>query len=141
MYQLQQQIRDKDITGFEQNLRLLFAHIPTSPPALSKREGAVKNEAYYHSMLLLLMKMLGFEIQGQAMTNIGRIDAVWHQPGLTVVAEIKYSSKKKAGSLLDEALAQIRDRRYYEKYLDREVILLGVAFSGKEIKCRTEEIT
>jgi hypothetical protein len=131
MYVLQQQIRDKDITGFEQNLRLLFAHIPY--------ELHVKNEAYYHSMLLLLMKMLGFDIQGQTMTNIGRIDAVWHQPGQTVVAEIKYSAKKKADNLLDEALTQIRDRRYYEKYLDRKVILLGVAFTGKEIKCRAEE--
>jgi hypothetical protein len=118
--------------GFEQNLRMLFAHIPY--------ELHVKNEAYYHSMFLLAMKMLGFEIQGQVMTNIGRIDAVWHQPELTVVAEIKYSAKKKADSLLDEAMTQICDRRYYEKYLDKKVALLGIAFARKELKCRMEEI-
>jgi Holliday junction resolvase-like predicted endonuclease len=89
-------------------------------------------------MLLLFMKMLGFDIQGQVMTSIGRIDAVWHQPGLTVVAEVKYHADKSPDSLLDEAVTQIRDRRYYEMYLDRKVILLGMAFAGNEIKCRME---
>jgi hypothetical protein len=83
--------------------------------------------------------MLGFDIQSEVMTNIGRIDAVWQQPNLTVVAEIKYSAEKDADSLLNDAMKQIHDRRYYEKYLDKKVILLGVAFAEKEIKCRMEE--
>jgi hypothetical protein len=37
-------------------------------------------------------------------------------------------------------MKQIRDRRYYEKYLDRKVILLGVAFTGKEVACKMENI-
>jgi hypothetical protein len=131
IFNLQQQVRNKDAAGFEQNLRILFAHIPY--------ELHIKSEAYYHSMLLLLFKMLGFDIQGQIMTNIGRIDTVWHQPELTVVAEIKYSTAKDTDSLLNEAMTQIRDRRYYEKYLDKKVLLLGLAFTGKEVKCRMEE--
>jgi hypothetical protein len=130
IYNLRQQVRNKDAAGFEQNLRILFAHIPY--------EIHIKSEAYYHSLFLLLMKMLGFDIQGQIQTNIGRIDAVWHQPGLTVVAEIKYGVGKETDSLLNEALTQIRDRRYYEKYLDREVLLLAVAFTGKEVRCEME---
>jgi hypothetical protein len=129
---LQRQVRNKDAAGFEQNLRILFAHIPY--------EIHVKSEAYYHSMFLLLMKMLGFDIQGQIQTNIGRIDAVWHQPELTVVAEIKYGAGKDTNTLLDEAMTQIRDRRHYEKYLDGEVLLLAVAFTGKEVKCGMEEV-
>jgi hypothetical protein len=132
IYNLRQQVRNKDAAGFEQNLSILFAHVPY--------EIQVKSEAYYHSMFLLLMKMLGFDIHGQIMTNIGRIDAVWHQPGLTVVAEIKYGAGKDTDSLLNEAMTQIRDRRYYEKYLDREVLLLAVAFTGKEVKCGMEEM-
>jgi hypothetical protein len=131
LFGLQRQIHNKDAAGFEQNLRILFAHIPY--------ELHIKSEAYYHSMLLMLFKMLGFDIQGQIMTNIGRIDAVWHQPELTVVAEIKYSAAKDADSLLNEAMTQIQDRRYYERYLDRKILLLGVAFTGKEVKCRMEE--
>jgi hypothetical protein len=132
IFNIQQQVRNGDTAGLEQNLRMLFAHIPY--------ELHVKKEAYYHSMFLLLLKMLGFDIQGQIMTNIGRIDAVWQQPGLTVVAEIKYHAEKSTDSLLDEAMAQIHDRRYYEMYLDRKVMLMGVAFTGKEVKCRLEAI-
>jgi hypothetical protein len=57
---------------------------------------------------------------------------------LTVVAELKYHADKPVESLLNEAMKQIRDRRYYEKYLDRKVMLMGVAFTGKEVACRME---
>ncbi|MDR3251028.1 MAG: ATP-binding protein [Tannerella sp.] len=130
---MQQHIHDGDTTELEKNLRLLLANIPSTLH--------IKREAYYHSMFLTWMKLLGFDIQGEVITSIGRIDAVWQQPELTVVAEIKYSAGKvKADSLLNAAMEQIRDRRYYEKYLDRRVILMAVAFTGKEVRCRLEEI-
>jgi hypothetical protein len=100
----------------------------------------IGKEAYYHSILLIWIKLLGFDIQGEIMTNIGRIDAVWNQPELTVVAELKYHADKPVESLLNEAMKQILDRRYYEKYLDRKVLLMGVAFTGKEVACRMETI-
>jgi hypothetical protein len=46
-------------------------------------------------MFLLLMKMLGFDIHGQIMTNIGCIDALWRQPELTVVAESSTVQKRR----------------------------------------------
>jgi Holliday junction resolvase-like predicted endonuclease len=128
---MQEQIGNGDSEGFAQSLRILLANIPY--------QLHIKHESYYHSLFLAWMKMLGFAIQGEVMTNIGRIDAVWQQPELTVVAEVKYSGKKKAAKLLNEALKQIRDRKYYEKYLDaKRVLLLAVAFSGKEVSCRME---
>jgi hypothetical protein len=133
IYKMQRQVRDKDAAGMERNLRMMLAHIPAILH--------VKSEAYYHSLLLLWIKMLGFDIQGEVMTDIGRIDAVWHQPGLTVVAEIKYHAEKEAGDLLDAAMLQIRNRRYYEPYLDRKVVLMAVAFTGKDVKCRMETMT
>jgi hypothetical protein len=128
--EMQQQISEGNTSGLERNLRLLLAHIPNNLH--------IEKEAYYHSLFLLWMKMLGFDIQGEIMTNTGRIDAVWRQPGLTVVAEIKYSVEKDADSLLDDAMTQIHDRHYYEKYLDGKVLLMGVAFTGKEVKCRLD---
>jgi hypothetical protein len=129
---MQQQVIDGDAEGLTESLRILLAKIPYILQ--------IKSEAYYHSMLLLWMKLLGFDIQGEVMTNIGRIDAVWHQPGVTVVAEIKYHAKKSIDSLLDDAMTQIRNRRYYEAYLDRKVILMAVAFAGKDIGCRMETV-
>ncbi|MDR3251801.1 MAG: ATP-binding protein, partial [Tannerella sp.] len=125
---MQQHIHAGDTEGLEKNLRLLLANIPSTLH--------IKREAYYHSMFLTWMKLLGFDIQGEVITNVGRIDAVWQQSELTVVAEIKYSAGKvKADSLLNAAMEQIHDRRYYEKYLDRKVILMAVAFTGKEVRC------
>ncbi|GHT64929.1 ATPase AAA [Bacteroidia bacterium] len=130
--QMQKQIQTGDAAGLAQNLQLLLANIPN--------QLHIPKEAYYHSLFLTWMKMLGFDIQGEVMTNIGRIDAVWHQPDVTVVAELKYDAERKIELLLDDALTQIHEKKYYEKYLDRKVILLGLAFSGKEVSCRIEPL-
>ncbi|MDR2086232.1 MAG: PD-(D/E)XK nuclease domain-containing protein, partial [Dysgonamonadaceae bacterium] len=132
VFDMQRQIHEGDTSGLEQNLRILLANIPYKLQ--------VKNEAYYHSLFLLLMKVLGFNIQGEILTNIGRIDAVWRQPGLTVVAEVKYHSRKNIDALLDEAMKQICDRKYYEAYLDGKVLLLAVAFTARGVKCRIEDV-
>jgi hypothetical protein len=129
---MKRQIYDGDTSALEQHLRLLLAYIPYKLQ--------IKNEAYYHSLFLLLMKMLGFDIRGEILTNTGRIDAVWRQPGLTVVAEIKYHARKKIDTLLEEAVTQIRNRQYYEAYLDGKVMLMAVAFTGKGVKCIIENI-
>jgi hypothetical protein len=129
---MQRHIRECDAAGLEKDLRLMLAYIPY--------ELHIEKEAYYHSILLIWIKLLGFDIQGELMTNIGRVDAVWHQPNLTVVAELKYHAKKTPNALLKDAMKQIRDRRYYEKYLDRKVILMGVAFTAKDVACRMEII-
>jgi hypothetical protein len=65
--------------------------------------------------------------------------AVWEQPGVTVVAGIKYHAKKKTNALLKEAMQQIHDRRYYNRYFGK-VILLDVAFAGKNVGYRMEVI-
>jgi hypothetical protein len=64
-----------------------------------------------------------------------------------VVAEVKYSAARPLDKLLDEASGQIRDRKYYEAYLAGagtgagKIVLLSVAFSGREIGCRLETVT
>jgi hypothetical protein len=84
--------------------------------------------------------MLGFEPIGEVSTNIGRIDAVLQHADMVVVAEIKYSEEKSVEKLLENAMTQIYDRKYYEKYSDRKVILMSIAFAGREVKCKTKII-
>jgi hypothetical protein len=127
VFDMHRQINACDSSGFDLNLRLLLANIPNILH--------VPLEAYYHSLFLLVMKILGFDIQGEIMTNTGRIDAVLHQPEMTVIAEIKYHADKTLDRLLDEAMTQINDRKYYEAYRDRKIMLMAVAFTGKEVKC------
>jgi hypothetical protein len=97
----------------------------------------IPQEYYYDSLTLMWMRLIGFKIRAEEHNNLGSSDLVWEQPGLTVVAEIKYHAEKKIDTLLDEALKQIHERRYYNKYPGK-VLLLGIAFSGRQPGCRME---
>jgi hypothetical protein len=127
---MHRQLLSHDAAGFEQSVREMLAYIPY-PLHIGK-------EAYYHSLFLLWLKLLGFEIQGEIITNLGRIDAVLKFPGHTVIAEIKYQTKKeKISVLLDKAIKQIKDKQYIDRFNDgQKISLLAVAFTGKEIGCR-----
>jgi hypothetical protein len=58
-----------------------------------------------------------------------------------IVVEIKYGKKKRTGKMIKEALVQIRERKYYEKYIGNDVSLLAIAFGDKkEIACRFERL-
>jgi hypothetical protein len=126
---MQQQITACDEAGFARSLEAMIATVPS--------ELHIAKEAYYHSLMLIWMRLLGFNIRAEEPNTFGRSDVVWEQPNLTVVAEIKYHAKKKTGTLLSEALKQIHDRRYYNRYSGK-VLLLGIAFSGKQTGCRME---
>jgi hypothetical protein len=129
---MQKQILACDESGFSRTLESMVASIP---PELH-----IDRESYYHSIMLMWMRMIGFEIQGEASNNLGRADIVWkQQSGATVVAEIKYHATRKVESLLNDAMQQINDKRYYNKYLGK-ILLLGIAFSGKNVGCRLEEL-
>jgi hypothetical protein len=127
---MQRQIADCDESGFARSLEVMIATVPY--------DLHIPHEHYYHSLMLIWMRLFGFKIRAEEHTSLGRSDAVWEQPGLTVVAEIKYHAEKTVDTLLGEAMKQIHDRRYYNKYLGK-VLLLGIAFSGKQPGCRMKE--
>ena len=126
---MQRQIASNDEPGFAHSLGVMVAAVPA--------ELHIRCERYYHSLMLLWMRLLGFKVRGEKHNNLGRSDAVWEQPGLTVVVEVKYHAEKTIEALLKEAMQQIYDRQYYNKYLGK-VLLLGIAFSGKQPGCRME---
>lgn len=108
----------KKLDRFFEVIRGLLAHIPTS---LHK-----KQEGYLHSNIVLILKLLGFEVSAEDQTDKGRIDAVIKIEKLTYIIEFKNSTAKKA-------LEQIKEKTYYQKFLvdKTEIILVGVAFSNK----------
>jgi hypothetical protein len=128
---MQQHITNCDEAGFAHSLETVIASVPS--------ELHISHEHYYHSLMLIWMRMLGFRVRAEKPNNLGRSDIVWEQPGLTVVAEIKYHAEEKIDTLLNEALKQIHGRRYYNKYTGK-VLLLGIAFSGRQTGCRMEEL-
>ncbi|MDR2680808.1 MAG: PD-(D/E)XK nuclease domain-containing protein, partial [Tannerella sp.] len=122
-------LRNCDEQGFAECLETLVATVPN--------ELKMNCEAHYHALVLVWLRFLGLEVHAEVSGNFGRADAVWKQPGLTVVAELKYSKKEDAGTLLDRAMAQIHEKKYYNPYTGK-ILLLGIAFSETEIRCRME---
>ncbi|GHS87954.1 ATPase AAA [Bacteroidia bacterium] len=148
MRRMQKQLLDNDAVGLEKSLREMLANIPY--------QLHIGKEAYYHSLLLLWLKLLGFDVAGEVNTNKGRIDAVWKIKECMVIAEVKFQvQEENISALLDKAIKQIKEKHYAERFDDgastgsatestnpviKKVLLLGVAFAGKEIGCRMEEL-
>jgi hypothetical protein len=134
-----QQIRNCDAEGLTDNLQKMLAGVPyTLQPDDHTEKDA--REARYHIIFQVWMTLLGFNIQSEKLTDRGRIDAVILQDGLAIVAELKCHATTKPDTLLDQAIAQICEKGYCEQFLDRKIILLGLAFNGKEVSCRIEPL-
>jgi hypothetical protein len=109
-------VKAGDMDGFIGEIKSLFASIPYNI-FIGDRE------AYYHTIIYLLLRLSGADVRCEDPTNIGRIDAVVETVKKIYIMEFKMGSEQ-------EALAQIRDMKYYEKYLGKgkEVVLFGVGF-------------
>jgi Holliday junction resolvase-like predicted endonuclease len=86
----------------------------------------------------MLVKAAGIEeVDGEVVTDKGRIDAVLKHKNFIVIVEIKYSKDNKLEEKLKEALRQIKDTKYYEKYSNNNPTHLGIVFGeNKEIACK-----
>jgi len=118
----------EDIDDFVKHLQSSFAQIPyTIYP---------KKEDYYHSIFYLMMNLIGADIQGEILTDKGRIDGVIELDDKIYVIEFKTGN-------VNEGMKQIKARKYYEKYatLDKRVLILSVGgFNDKNIEYMLEEV-
>ncbi|MDR3308339.1 MAG: PD-(D/E)XK nuclease domain-containing protein, partial [Tannerella sp.] len=124
------QIKELDSEGFNRSLKAMIAYVPSILH--------IAEEKYYHSLFMIWLYSLGFRIESELLTNVGRIDAVWRMKDTIVIAELKHDREAPLERLLSEAEAQINDKKYYERYIveGKRLILLAVAFSGKEAGSR-----
>ncbi len=99
----------------------------------------VKNyEGYYHSIVYIVLKILGIYIECEVETNHGITDAVIKTSKYIFILEFKMGKAK-------EAIDQIKTKKYYEPHISdkRKVVLLGIGFNKKESNISdfiTEEI-
>ncbi|MDL2124943.1 MAG: PD-(D/E)XK nuclease domain-containing protein, partial [Deltaproteobacteria bacterium] len=70
--------------------------------------------------------LIGLKVEAEVKTNKGRIDAVIIDKEIYIF-EFKFDGDK------DNALNQIRDKKYFEKYqvVGREIYLFGVEFTDR----------
>lgn len=113
--QLQKSLRSQNIEGFIDVLKAVFAGIPHTL--------FLPQEAYYHSLVYLLLKLLGFTIHAEPLTNLGRIDAVLELSEAVYILEFKMSTAQ-------IALQQIRDKQYDLPFRNqgKPIHLVGIAF-------------
>jgi hypothetical protein len=86
------------------------------------------NEAYYHSLVHVLLTLTGHLVLSEVMTNKGRIDTVLETEEMVVVFEYKIDSSPEL------ALAQIHEKKYAERYSNakKELISIGVNFDTEK---------
>jgi hypothetical protein len=133
---INESIEKKENKKLEETLTELYANIPY--------DLHIGEEKYYHSLFLLTMKFVGYEVEGEVHTDKGRADAILKKEEKVIVVEIKYAKGKgsKIESNVKEAMKQIKDNKYYEKYKKDDISLLAIVFSEKkEIRCSFESLT
>jgi len=109
----------KNIPDF---IKILKSILSTVSYAIAKIQ-----EGYFHSNIHLILKLLGFEIISEELTNNGRIDAVVRFIDIIYIIEFKFGNKI---DLSNVALQQIKDKEYSQKFVmeHKEIIAIGVSF-------------
>ena len=142
-WQIKESLRTGNLVNILVTLKSLFASIPY--------ELHVNREAYYHSIFLALMNLLGFDVSAEISVSGGRIDATMELEDRFYIMEFKYEGcasdatadekRKLFDKALDDGMKQIKNRGYYKKYSASEKIvhLAAFAFLGRDdIDMRTE---
>ncbi len=119
LYDLENALRQQDVAAFIKVLQAVFARIP--------HQLFLAYEAYYHSVVYLVLSLVGFQIVAERSTNLGRIDAVLELDELVYILEFKLTTAT-------IALQQIRDKQYAQSYQDsgKTIILVGIAFDSEQ---------
>ncbi len=115
--QLRQALVDEDLNRAFEVLGVFYARVDYSI--------RLKHEKYYQTIFYILFTLLGYRIRVEVNTNKGRMDAVLQTDQRIYIFEFKLNMSA------EQALAQIRNKEYCQKYTldDRPLTLVGVAFN------------
>jgi len=102
----------------------------------------MESESYYHSLFYIILTLMGVKIDPEVLTDKERIDGVLEFQDKIYVIEFKYGKPGiSMEKLLDTAIKQIKERKYYERFLTekKNLFFLGVGFVEKEISYKIEK--
>ena len=116
---------DANLENFKTSLIAMFSKIP-----YNNLDKIKHYEGYYASVIYVYLQSLGLEIIGEDVTNLGRIDLTVKLENIIYIIEFKMGNR--------DALKQIKENRYAEKYLyeNKEIYLVGINFDEKERNIR-----
>ncbi len=109
-----------EMEAFIEQVDVLFSTIPY-------QLFEARRESFFHAVLHLTFQGLGLLTQSEVSTSKGRVDTVVHAKDHIYVMEFKLDAPAQ------EALDQIRDKRYGSAYLSEEKSLMavGIGFSSE----------
>jgi len=95
-------------------------------------------EAYYHSLVYMMLRLTGTQILLEKETDKGRIDGVLELSDKVYIIEFKFATNKRVKrveTLAQKAILQIEEKKYYEAFLasGKKIILFGIGFLDKKI--------
>lgn len=124
---LEEMLANQDVDGFITVLRAVFADIP--------HQLHLPYEAYYHSVVYLILRLLGFNVNAERPNNLGRMDALLELPNAIYIIEFKIMDEEQSNSesMANLALQQIKEKGYDTPFrgTEKKIILLGIVF-GKQ---------
>lgn len=122
LWQLIDAVETHDLDQFFKILQGFFANVPYNIH--------LKHEKYYQTIFYLIFKLIGLRIEAEVSTNEGRIDAVIEVRDHIFLFEFKLDKSA------EEALQQMKDRAYYQKYQakSKALTLVGANFSSEQRK-------
>ena len=109
---------------------ILYSFFASIPADWYRKNQLQDYEGYYASVIYALFNGAGLKTVAEDTTNMGRIDlsVIWE--GKVYIVEFKVVEEKPEG----KALHQIKERRYFEKYVNqyKDIHLVGIEFSKAE---------
>ena len=117
-------LRDGQTEKFIEGMRSIYSEIAYS---LHPRKEELK-ENYFHTIFYLILSMSVVNMSSEVMTSRGRIDLVVEFRDKIYIIEFKCNQSSK------EAIAQIKEKNYHQKYLTygRKICLMGINFSTEK---------
>jgi hypothetical protein len=127
LWQLQDALNEHDLPAFIALFKSIFADISNRLlKQYVQEDSLVLWEAYYQTVIYLALNLTGGQIACEVQTNRGYIDAVAETDRYLYAMEFKVGKAT-------QAMQQIKDKGYYEKYLakGKPVTLLAVGFDSE----------
>ncbi|MGF7108009.1 ATP-binding protein [Treponema pedis] len=123
-------VEDIESGNVEEFMRRLTAVISGLPYSCADKTNSEMRERDYHIALYLVFTLMGQYTQTEVHSLKGRADCIVETEESVYVFEIKLLEKGSA----EEALEQIKERGYGEKYRakNKSIKLIGVAFDEKK---------
>ncbi len=113
---------------YEMKIEEFFGIVKSIMASIPYTQIANQGEDYYHTVFYLMLSASGALVQTEVLTNQGRLDSVVEFHDKVFVIELKCNQTS------DKAIAQIIQKKYYEKYMqsNRKIYLMGVNFNAEK---------